>query len=663
MPTPRPAAPVSLAVLLSALAVVLPRPAFPWALNGAPLCNSGGAQTAPVVVSDGVGGVLAAWTDQRSGGADVYLTRFITTGVPATGWPVNGLAVCTAAGSQTGPVIATDGQRGAFVAWRDRRCGSGCIEIYLQRVTADGVIAPGWPANGLLVGALADSVHDGPVLVSDEARGVIVVWAHGNPLLPVLPDLRVMRIRADGSGAPGWPPSGFTFCESVFQSHPVVIGDDAGGAIIAWQHVAQNGADFDIRATRVTVDGNLAPGWPPCGVPLCDEVGDQVRPRLVSDGQGGALATWADARGGGARDIYAQRVQGDGAIATGWPAAGLAVCTDAADQHSPELVADGASGAIVAWEDDRAPLGGASDLYATRVLAAGAVDAQWPASGFGVCLAADEQTHHQMIEDLGGGAVITWEDWRQHTASDIYAVRITGAGAVYPGWATNGTALCTAAGPQRAPGLVISGVGGANVVWQDGRVASDDVYGQQVSRDGVVPVLVSLVSAHASADRVRLSWAIAFEEAAELEVQRSRGGAWVPLGPPSRDARGRVSFDDPGVIAGSRYGYRLLVRQGGSEWAAGEVWLDVPRAHRLALDAVRPNPAFRAATVSFSLASQEPATLEVVDLAGRRVVARRLSLGPGSHAIPLDLEPAPGIYFMRLTQGGESRTCRVAFAR
>ena len=87
--------------------------------------------------------------------------------------------------------------------------------------------------------------------------------------------------------------------------------------------------------------------------------------------------------------------------------------------------------------------------------------------------------------------------------------------------------------------------------------------------------------------------------------------------------------------------------------------------NRFSLDAVRPNPAFRPPSVWFSLAGREPALLEILDLAGRRVLSREVgSLGPGSHVAPLGIEaPVPGIYFLRLTQGRESRTLRVVFAR
>ena len=71
----------------------------------------------------------------------------------------------------------------------------------------------------------------------------------------------------------------------------------------------------------------------------------------------------------------------------------------------------------------------------------------------------------------------------------------------------------------------------------------------------------------------------------------------------------------------------------------------------------RPNPARDRIAVAFSLASWEPAVLEVFDLAGRRLIRRELGgLGPGDHVLPLEpgFKPRPGAYAVRVTQGGRS---------
>jgi hypothetical protein len=84
---------------------------------------------------------------------------------------------------------------------------------------------------------------------------------------------------------------------------------------------------------------------------------------------------------------------------------------------------------------------------------------------------------------------------------------------------------------------------------------------------------------------------------------------------------------------------------------------------QLALEGARPNPALGVMQVWFTLPSREAATLDVVDIAGRRVIWREVGpLGPGAHSLTLDDSPPlrPGIYFLRLAQGRRVLSTRVA---
>jgi hypothetical protein len=73
---------------------------------------------------------------------------------------------------------------------------------------------------------------------------------------------------------------------------------------------------------------------------------------------------------------------------------------------------------------------------------------------------------------------------------------------------------------------------------------------------------------------------------------------------------------------------------------------------RLALIGATPNPAPGGLVVAFALPDRAPATIEALDVAGRRVLARDVgSLGPGRHVLDLTSARAwkPGVYFIRLT--------------
>jgi hypothetical protein len=80
---------------------------------------------------------------------------------------------------------------------------------------------------------------------------------------------------------------------------------------------------------------------------------------------------------------------------------------------------------------------------------------------------------------------------------------------------------------------------------------------------------------------------------------------------------------------------------------------------QLSLDAPSPNPATGSLTISFALPDARPATLEVLDVGGRRVAAREVgSLGPGRHEWTLPARLPAGVYFVRLSRGGILRARR-----
>ena len=95
--------------------------------------------------------------------------------------------------------------------------------------------------------------------------------------------------------------------------------------------------------------------------------------------------------------------------------------------------------------------------------------------------------------------------------------------------------------------------------------------------------------------------------------------------------------------------------------ANAELEPEVQAGPLLALEGLRPNPTQGVRLVAFTLVDDSPATLEVLDVAGRRVSLREVGgLGAGRHVIALDAGAhlAPGAYVMRLTQGRRTLCAR-----
>ena len=109
------------------------------------------------------------------------------------------------------------------------------------------------------------------------------------------------------------------------------------------------------------------------------------------------------------------------------PAVNNAICTATGDQQNPQVISDGAGGAIITWWDVRS---GIADIYAQRVNASGVV--QWTANGVAICTATNEQYYPQLVSDGAGGAIITWHDRRSGSNWDIYAQNVCSFGSIGP---------------------------------------------------------------------------------------------------------------------------------------------------------------------------------------------------------------------------------------
>jgi len=540
------------------------RAAWPHDPNvNVPLCTATNSDI-PAIVSDGLGGAIVTWRDDRSGNADIYAQRVGADG--AERWTPNGVSLCAEASVQTDPAIVSDGSGGAIVTWVDYR--SGVKDIYAQRVNADGVVQ--WTADGVAV-CTATNPQEQPAIVSDGSGGAIITWydvRSGSYY-----DIYAQRVSADG--VVQWAADGVALCtETGDDVLPTIVPDGSGGAIVTWYDF-RSGSTCDIYAQRVSAAGVVQ--WTANGVALCTATNDQRNPTIAPDGSGGAVATWEDLRSGNA-DIYAQRVSAAGAVQ--WTANGVALCTATDDQYRPTIVSDGSGGAIITWMDGR---NGTYDIYAQRVSAAGA--AQWTSEGLALCTATSDQLTPTIASDGSGGAIVAWYDHRNGTY-DIYAQRVSAAGVEQ--WTSNGVALCTATDNQHYTTIVADGSGGAIVAWQDHRSGSTwDIYAQRVDQWGYVgtvgPVIVSVLDLpNDQGGHVRIKWEASYlDTVPTLEigiygvwrrVTESAATTALARGAMLAGSEGSVRVA-PGVFRATQAGSETTWWEGvGTVAARGEAW-------------------------------------------------------------------------------------------
>ena len=447
---------ISATCIAVVLAIVSSEPGYTsWVYDGLAINTAANDQTNPTIVSDGAGGSIITWVDNRTGIADIYAQRVNASGTVQ--WEAGGVALCTATGDQDLPSIVSDGAGGAIVMWHDSRNGGD--DIYAQRVNASGTVE--WTTDGIALCPTTLMANLGFArITSDGAGGAIVTWR--DYLFPYISDVYAQRVNA--SGTVQWTVN-CTEDGGWNVINPSIVSDDTGGAIVMWEDYSQEVCVY-IEAKRLNASGDVEWAKHYDAISSCTSINNTM---IASDGAGGAVIAWEDYVSEFS-DIYAQRVDASGAVL--WTTGGVALCTASGNQAFPMIVSDGAGGAIVTWHDSR---GGNNDIYAQRVNVLGAVE--WTTNGVALCTASGDQDSPMIVSDGAGGAIVTWHDSRGGN-NDIYAQRVNVLGAVE--WTTNGVALCTAMGDQRNPAITSDDWGGAIITWQDGRSGNWDIYADQI---------------------------------------------------------------------------------------------------------------------------------------------------------------------------------------
>ena len=326
-----------------------------WTANGVAIFAAAGDQGFPAIISDGSGGAIITWVDDRNGNGDIYAQRVSAGGVGQ--WTKNGVAICTAANDKSQTAVISDGSGGAIITWSDYRSSSS-TDIYAQRISAGGRVQ--WTKNGVAI-CTATNAQGLPTIIRDGSGGAIITW-QDNRNGSANADIYAQRVSA--GGVVQWAANGAAISKAAGdQGFPTITSDGSGGAIITWQDDRSGSANADIYAQRISAGGVVQ--WTANGAAISTAAAGQPFPTITSDGSGGAVITWVDDRNRNA-DIYAQRISAGGMVQ--WTKSGVAICTAAGVQSSPAIIGDGSSGAIITWYDGR---NGNWDIYAQRIYANG----------------------------------------------------------------------------------------------------------------------------------------------------------------------------------------------------------------------------------------------------------------------------------------------------
>jgi hypothetical protein len=279
---------------------------FLWGAPETPVvvCDAADGQYNPKLISDGAGGVIITWWDSRTGDTDIYAQRLNSSGVPQ--WTANGVLIADGGSNQQdSPSLVSDGSGGAIIIWGDQRDGNE--DVYAQRVDSDGTAL--WTADGVPVatgsGEQGGSSQGGDYdIAADGSGGAIIVY---NDHITGNANLHLQKI--DSSGAQQWNAgSGGNIVNTITgdQQNEHLLLDSGGNVFLSWADPGNGGGFSDYKNYLQKYDTSGDPIW---GSILSLTPSDNTfGSHMLPDGSDGVFLSWINV----SNYLFAQRVNSSG---------------------------------------------------------------------------------------------------------------------------------------------------------------------------------------------------------------------------------------------------------------------------------------------------------------------------------------------------------------
>jgi hypothetical protein len=193
-----------------------------WGPSGIDICNATGFQSSPNIISDGSGGAIITWRDERASYPRIYSQRVDQSG--NTLWTANGNVVFTTTNSLDAWKMVSDGLGGAIIVCE--RSDTPWYEIYAQRIDSNGNTI--WAPNGI-------NISDGPLhqffidATADVAGGAYIIWDSNSDQ-----DLHAQRIDNNGNKYWGVDGLGFTLGQTSLER---IATCDSGGFFLSYRTI------------------------------------------------------------------------------------------------------------------------------------------------------------------------------------------------------------------------------------------------------------------------------------------------------------------------------------------------------------------------------------------------------------------------------------------
>ena len=214
----------------------------------------------------------------------VRVQHLSASGIVAAGWPAEGVAL----GASYLVALAPDGAGGVLVARLEYDADPFDFRVIVHRFDAAALPVPGWPADGLTF----PHTHEVGLLV-DADHHLFVSTVESDPATGRELGMIVRRLQENGTPDPAWPANGALIADGRYGSRPRLFPDGAGGAFPSGHsttfasNTAPTSPTSRLPGFSVTDRHTAAGSRPAVDIPS--------RP-MAWAGSSSALSTWGDRR-------------------------------------------------------------------------------------------------------------------------------------------------------------------------------------------------------------------------------------------------------------------------------------------------------------------------------------------------------------------------------
>lgn len=432
-------------------------------------------QGAPVICTDGDGGAIVAWGSERGIGAN----RVDKFGYRQ--WGNNGVQVSPLRGFRSPTNIIPDGRGGAIILWDDFTKGVQIgdpdnpeNEMYAQRIDRNGKRL--WDTSGVVIREFIAKAGIGDFqIVTDDHETFMISWFDQREPW----QWYVQRIDLNGQIAFEKNGRPIPIESKTFNNSRHVTSDGEDGMLMARFRTNVNQTTV---VDKVTKDGSFP--WPVGGIHV--HTGGAFD--MVSNGQGGVIVVGVYRISESPNRIWEGRIQHlDSTGHLLWGETGKIFTTNADVETFPSIVRDGAGGALVTWDDTTS---GKRERYVTRFNRTG--EMLWKTEGFRLWL---RTLNGPPIFSNGMGSILWLANDFSTRQGDLYAFRVDSSGTV--SWRMDGVLIRYRDFEEWPYFLEVTpdGRGGFIAVWSERRPSRwQNLVLQQVSVNGKLGEVITQVA-------------------------------------------------------------------------------------------------------------------------------------------------------------------------